>query len=214
MRDGCRKSFPAIVSGINKNSGKQAVGDKPVQTLLKQQMKPYEGASRLELQHEIEQFYYREAALLDSRSYKQWFGLLDEDIRYFMPLRTNRTLREQDAEFSRDDEFAHFDDDIVMMRGRLRKLESDVSWSENPGSRTRHIVANVIIHNLESSSTYEVDSAFLVYRNRSERQVDIFAGERRDVLRRAENDLGFKISKRTILIDQSTIISNNISIFF
>jgi biphenyl 2,3-dioxygenase beta subunit len=59
-----------------------------------------------------------------------------------------------------------------------------------------------------------VSSAFILYRNRLERQVDIFAGERRDVLRRADNGLGFKIAKRTILLDQSTLLSNNLSMFF
>jgi biphenyl 2,3-dioxygenase beta subunit len=53
-----------------------------------------------------------------------------------------------------------------------------------------------------------------VYRNRSERQSDIFSGERRDILRRSEGGLGFKIARRTILIDQSTILSNNLSVFF
>ncbi|MEH6503529.1 MAG: aromatic-ring-hydroxylating dioxygenase subunit beta [Cycloclasticus sp.] len=172
------------------------------------------------LQQEIEQFFYREALLLDNIQYEEWFALLDEDIRYFMPIRRNVMRRSGKArpgditEYSANDEFAHFDEDIDAMRGRLRKLLSDFSWSENPASRTRHMVSNVIIHEGSEANTYNVCSSFIVYRNRLERQVDIFAGERHDVLRRADNELGFKIAKRTILIDQSTIISNNISIFF
>ncbi len=42
-----------------------------------------------ELQLSIEQFYYREARMLDSRQYQQWFALLTEDMRYIMPSRTN-----------------------------------------------------------------------------------------------------------------------------
>ncbi|MBL4744515.1 MAG: aromatic-ring-hydroxylating dioxygenase subunit beta [Cycloclasticus sp.] len=171
------------------------------------------------LQQNIEQFYYREALLLDNAAYDDWFALLDEDIHYFMPIRRNvmkrGRVRDTDvSEYSGADEFAHFDDDINTMRGRLRKLQSDFSWSENPTSRTRHLVTNVIIHPTDIEGTYEVCSAFLVYRNRLETQVDIFAGERHDVLRRADNDLGFKIAKRTLLLDQSTVLSNNISIFF
>ncbi len=169
----------------------------------------------LSLQHEVEQFYYREALLLDRHEFNDWFDLLDEDIRYFMPIRTNRTRREQKKlEYTKDNEFAHFDDDLTMMRGRQRKLMSDVGWSENPASRTRHIVGNVLIEEELSASELSVVSSFIVYRNRLERQVDIFAGERLDVLRRAENELGFKIAKRTIHIDQSTILSNNLSLFF
>jgi 3-phenylpropionate/cinnamic acid dioxygenase small subunit len=172
------------------------------------------------LQQEIEQFFYREALLLDNIQYEEWFALLDEDIRYFMPIRRNVMRRSGKArpgditEYSGNDEFAHFDEDIDAMRGRLRKLLSDFSWSENPASRTRHMVSNVIIHEGSEANTYNVCSSFIVYRNRLERQVDIFAGERHDVLRRADNEPGFKIANRTILMDQSTILSNNISIFF
>ncbi len=166
-----------------------------------------------ELQHEIEQFYYWEAKLLDERRFNEWFALLAQDIHYFMPLRTNRVLREADLEFSNPHEFAHFDDNYQTMKGRLRKILSDVSWSENPGSRTRHIVSNVMIVP-DDTNQFRVSSAFIVYRNRLERQVDIFAGERRDVLRRKDNEAGFEIAKRIIVIDESTILSNNLSIFF
>jgi biphenyl 2,3-dioxygenase beta subunit len=71
-----------------------------------------------------------------------------------------------------------------------------------------------MVRNTEELNTFEVSSAFILYRNRLERQVDNFAGERRDVLRRADNGLGFKIAKRTILLDQSTLLSNNLSMFF
>ncbi|WP_304505948.1 aromatic-ring-hydroxylating dioxygenase subunit beta [Croceicoccus sp. Ery5] len=101
-----------------------------------------------------------------------------------------------------------------MMKGRIRKITSDVSWSENPASRTRHIISNVMIAQGEVLEEYQTSNAFIVYRNRLERQLDIFAGERRDTLRRKESEAGFEIAKRTILIDQSTILSNNLSFFF
>jgi 3-phenylpropionate/cinnamic acid dioxygenase small subunit len=166
------------------------------------------------LQQEIEQFYYREAALLDSRAYEAWLGLMEADLRYFMPLRTTRMMREADREYSGDDDFAHFDDTYATMYGRVRKALSEFGWAENPPSRTRHMVTNVMISPGSERDSYEVSSAFLVYRNRLERQVDIFAGERRDVLRRSDTGMRFKIARRTILIDQGTLMSNNLSIFF
>ena len=53
-----------------------------------------------ELQQEIEQFYYWEAKLLNNRRFEEWFGLLAADIRYFMPIRTTRSMREADQEYS------------------------------------------------------------------------------------------------------------------
>ena len=159
------------------------------------------------LQQEIEQFYYREAALLDSRAYEAW-------LRLFRALRTTRMMREAGLEYSDDGDFAHFDETYATMYGRVRKATSEFGWAENPPSRTRHLITNVMISPGSERDSYEVSSAFLLYRNRLERQVDIFAGERRDVLRRSATDMRFKIARRTILIDQGTLLSNNLSVFF
>ena len=168
----------------------------------------------LHLQHEIEQFYYWEAKLLNDRRFPEWFDLLADDIRYFMPIRTTHIMRDADREYSGIGEYAHFDDNAEMMRGRLRKITSDVSWSENPASRTRHLISNVMIIDGDHAGEYHVSNVFIVYRNRLERQQDLFAGERQDVLRRNDSGAGFEIAERTILIDQSTILSNNLSFFF
>lgn len=170
--------------------------------------------SSLILQQDVEQFYYREAELLDDLKFDSWLDLLHEDIRYFMPIRTNRIQRERKLEYSRDDEYAHFDDTYAMLQGRIRKLKSDVSWSENPASRTRHVIGNVMIRSTGDPNEFDVTSSFILYRNRLERQVDVFAGQRQDQLLRVGGELGFKIVNRTIHIDQSTILSNNLSIFF
>ncbi len=130
----------------------------------------------LDLQNEIEQFYYWEAKLLNDRRFPEWFDLLADDIHYFMPIRTTHIMREANLEYSGEGEYAHFDDNAQMMRGRLRKITSDVSWSENPASRTRHIISNVMIVESDTPGEYMVSNVFLVYRNRLERQLDIFAG--------------------------------------
>jgi biphenyl 2,3-dioxygenase beta subunit len=166
------------------------------------------------LQHEVEQFYYWEAKLLNDRRFEEWFALLANDIHYYMPLRTTRIMRDAAREYTVSGSHAHFDEDAETMRQRLRKIMSDVGWSENPASRTRHAISNVMIADGDTAGEYQVSSVFVVYRNRLERQVDIFAGERRDVLRRAGSDAGFEIAQRTILIDQSTLLSNNLSFFF
>ena len=44
------------------------------------------------LRHEIEQYYFGEAVLLDGREYRTWFALLADDIRYRMPLRFNPSV--------------------------------------------------------------------------------------------------------------------------
>ena len=39
---------------------------------------------------QVEQFLYREARLLDSRQFHQWIDLLSDDLRYPIPMRSNR----------------------------------------------------------------------------------------------------------------------------
>ena len=58
----------------------------------------------------------------------------------------------------------------------------------------------------------EVHSAFLVYRNRLEREENIFAGQRVDILRRTED--GLQVARRVILLDQNVLQAKNISTFF
>jgi 3-phenylpropionate/cinnamic acid dioxygenase small subunit len=59
---------------------------------------------------------------------------------------------------------------------------------------------------------YEVRSNFLVYRNRLEREENVFAGERIDRLRQVDGQL--LIADRTILLDQNILLAKNISTFF
>jgi 3-phenylpropionate/cinnamic acid dioxygenase small subunit len=167
-----------------------------------------------EVQQDIEQFLYYEAALLNERLFDEWFALLADDLRYYAPLRTTRSSREQDEEQSRPDDIAFFDDSKASMSLRIKRLHTSSAWAEEPPSRTRRFLTNMRIAPSAKAGEFEVASAFLLYRNRAERQTDIFAGERLDGLRRCEGPSGFQIFARTVIIDQSTLTANNISVFF
>src|SRR5262249_52324659 len=52
-------------------------------------------------QHEVEQFLYDEAALLDAHRYEDWLALFAEDATYFVPIRRTRMRRELNHEFTR-----------------------------------------------------------------------------------------------------------------
>ena len=165
-----------------------------------------------ELQHEIEQFLYAEARLLDERRFREWYALLADDLRYVMPLRYNRLARERDREFSGPDESAWFDETKASIDMRIKRLETGLAWAEEPPSRVRHLVTNVSIEVRDEELV--VRSYFHVYRSRLERQVDQFTGERTDRLRRAKNPLGWELVSRRIALDQATLLSNNLSVFF
>src|SRR3546814_20162152 len=113
-----------------------------------------------------------------------------------MPIRTTRIMRDARLEYSGTGENAHFDDDAAMMKGRPRKVTSDVGWSENPASRTRHPVRHVMYADGPVEGEYELSNAFIVDPNRRERNLDLFASELPYTLRLAKNHTGYSTVNR------------------
>jgi biphenyl 2,3-dioxygenase subunit beta len=165
-----------------------------------------------ELRREIEEFLYFEAELLDDRKLREWFELLADDIRYWMPIRHNLLERPEDIrdELSKPGEGFYFDDDRKSLKIRVERAYARNAWAEMPPSRTRHLITNIRIKK-DDGREIEVHSNFLVYRTRMENDQDMFVGERQDVLRRIDG--GFKIAKRTIILDQAVLTAKNISVF-
>ncbi|MEV0029586.1 3-phenylpropionate/cinnamic acid dioxygenase subunit beta [Nocardia sp. NPDC050793] len=171
------------------------------------------------LQHRVEQFLYHEAQLLDRWQWSSWLELFAEDVLYWMPVRKNRLRRQRDQdEVPQGIEMAHFYDDFESLRMRVNQMHSGTHWAEDPPSRCRHLVTNVIItpradgEAAPGVTEFDVSCNFVLYRNRLESETDIWAGERRDVLR--ADGTSFKIAKRTILLDQNVVQSKNLSVLF
>ncbi|MBR8640492.1 3-phenylpropionate/cinnamic acid dioxygenase subunit beta [Streptomyces tuirus] len=168
----------------------------------------------LEVHFEVSQFLTREARILDERQFEEWLTLLAEDIRYVAPVRLARMPREESKEFEPDGAGAHFDDSKEDLAERVRKLATGRAWSEVPASRTRHLVTNVEVEEAEAPGTYAVRSNFLLYRTRGTTYEDTFVGTRHDVIRRRSADFGdLEIAARRILLDQTVVLGNNLSVF-
>lgn len=168
---------------------------------------------RLLLQREVEEFLSMEAELLDERRYNEWIELIAEDIHYHMPQRRNVKFGEQHREnTSADDEISWFDEGKRILAGRVRQINTGIHWAEEPLSRLRHIIANVQVLEVDGDEV-KVRSRFIVYRNRVQDEVDLFAGKREDTLRR-DSETGWKIAKRLIILDQNVLLAKNITFFF
>ena len=162
-------------------------------------------------QFEVEQFYYRESALLDAHDYAAWLDLFSEDTHYFMPIRRTVSRKDADREFTKPGQVAYFDDTKPLLRMRVDKLLTGRSWSEDPPSRTRRLVTNVRVLN-DDGTELEVASNFCLYRTRLKSEEDTWIGSRSDVLRREESS--FRIARREIRLEQTPILSRNLSNFF
>ena len=172
-----------------------------------------------DIHFEVEQFYYEEAELLDDGRFADWLELLADDVDYWMPTRTNRLRRQQALSIAARGEAAFYDETKESLAWRIRRFDSGMAWAEDPPSRTRHLVTNIVAHHVDpdvqvgfTPDDLEVRSAFLVYRNRLEREENIFAGRRVDILRRT--DEGLQVARRVILLDQNVLQAKNISTFF
>jgi 3-phenylpropionate/cinnamic acid dioxygenase small subunit len=165
-----------------------------------------------ELRREIEDFLYREAELLDERKLREWFELLTDDVRYWMPVRHNPLERPRalSEELSDPGESYYFNDDKQSLKIRVERVYAKNAWAEMPPSRTRHLISNVRVKN-DDGNEIEVHSNFLVYRTRMDTDQDLFVGMREDILRRVNG--GFRIARRTIILDQAVLTAKNISIF-
>jgi len=165
-----------------------------------------------DLRREIEDFLYHEAELLDERKLREWLDLLTDDVRYWMPIRHNPLERPEELtdELSQPGDGYYFNDDKKSLRVRVERVYAKNAWAEMPPSRTRHFVSNIRVKS-DDGAELEVHSNFLVYRSRMETDQDMFIGMRKDVLRRVDG--GFKIAKRTIVLDQAVLSAKNISVF-
>ena len=175
-----------------------------------------------EFQLAVEQFYYREARLLDGRRYQSWLQLIDPSIRYVMPARTNPLVdnaeRGNESMIGIDRELDGPDSEGTPIRNetypylmlRVERSFKANAWAENPPARTRRIVGNVEIMDVQEDRI-SVISAFHLYYSRPGSADFMYAGQRRDVLLRGDD--GFRILDRMIIMDLSDIDLPTLGLF-
>ena len=160
-----------------------------------------------DLQHEVEQFLYREVRMLAEGRFEEWLDLFTEDSRYLMPIRETTATRE-DSE--RGEEFLpHIDDDKDFMRARVQRLRHRLAHAEQPPSRLRYFISNIEVE--DTDGDLDVRCNLMVYQSRLERTEKIFVGRREDRLR-PENG-SYRIANRVVVLDQS-LLPRSITIFF
>ena len=95
---------------------------------------------------------------------------------------------------------------------RVNRLYTKSAWVENPATRQRHFISNIMIEGTSNPNEYKVRSYFLFKRSRgSQHDIEQLFGERNDIIRKIENR--WKIAKRPIKPDQAVITTMNMSMF-
>jgi 3-phenylpropionate/cinnamic acid dioxygenase small subunit len=174
--------------------------------------KPAQALADIQQWFSVQSFLVFEARLLDDYQLEPWLDLLTDDIRYWMPLVTNRIGRDVGQEISRFGEVAHFDEDKTSLRNRVKRLATGMAWAETPRSRTRHLISNIEILQSLPEGELQVRSSFLIYRSHLEHDSEVFSGWRDDQLR--PHGDSWRIARRSIVIDQAVVTQKNLGLFF
>ena len=178
---------------------------------------PSREVAQVLLKHEIEEFLYREADLLDERRFAEWLELLTDDVEYWVPMRRNVKFDETEREFTRaGHEVNWLDEGKETLARRVAQILSGMHWAEEPLSRVCHVVSNVQIleatPSIVAPSTVSVKCRFLIYRNRVDTETDTLVGKREDVLRKVDGL--WKIARRKVVLDQAVLLAKNLTVFF
>ena len=166
----------------------------------------------IELHHEIEQFLYREARMLDSEQQREWLEIMvDPQIHYQMVIREERFRKDRGAAAVK--EVMPYDDDYRSLDLRVRQFETGLQTALDPAPRMRRLVTNVEAYHHENDGEYLVLSNGITSRCRRLYEHDQAVFGREDVLRRDENG-ELRLLSRRIDFDQRVVQSKNLLFFF
>jgi len=137
------------------------------------------------LQHEVEQFLYRQAEHLDAKQWQQWIGLFADDGIYWMP---------PDASYKTwDGQPAIFAEDKNLMNVRMGRVLHPDAWSQRPLWATNHVVSNVVLRKI-SAAEIQASSRFHMMELRRD-DVRHFAGSYLHTLKRTKEGLRIKLQR-------------------
>jgi 3-phenylpropionate/cinnamic acid dioxygenase small subunit len=150
------------------------------------------------MSNEISELLYEEAAAIDERRFEDWLALYTEDAIYWVP------QGEEDDHVHRVS-IAY--DDHRRLHERVLRLTSGFAYSQDPPSRTCHVVGNVRV-------TGEADGAIQVASNQIVTEVrrnvqNIYSGRFEHELVLAEG--GYRIRRKTIRLMNSDVPLGNVT---
>jgi 3-phenylpropionate/cinnamic acid dioxygenase small subunit len=138
-----------------------------------------------DVQHEAEQFLYRQSELLDSKKWQAWIDLFADDGIYWMP---------PDASYKTwDGQPAIFAEDKNLMTVRMNRVLHPDAWSQRPLWGTNHVVSNVVIEK-ETKDAVVVRSRFHMMELRRD-DLRHFAGSYRHELKKTKDGYRIKLQR-------------------
>lgn len=149
--------------------------------------------------HEVAQFLFQEAELMDNHRFDEWLALWAEDSRYWVPCNREEVDPEKSISLIYENR-SQLDDRVFRLKGRHAHAQS-------PRSRLMRVVSNIVIESVTAESIV-VRSSFVLGEVRSNRQATLF-GRNRHVLTRGADHLS--IAEKHVFLLNNDITMNNVT---
>jgi 3-phenylpropionate/cinnamic acid dioxygenase small subunit len=147
--------------------------------------------------HQIENFLYREARLMDENAYDEWLALWDADALYWVP------ANDDDIDPQRHVSIVY--EDKTRLEDRIERLKSGAAYAQDPKSRMRRVIANIEIEDGDNGLVTVYSNFNLTELRRSQQRT--FAGH--TIHRLRPNGTSFTIAyKKVLLVNNDEVISN------
>ena len=137
-----------------------------------------------DLHHEVEQFLYKQADLLDRKDWQGWIDLFTPDGIYWMP--------PDESYKTWDGQPAIFAEDKNLMTVRMNRVLHPDAWSQRPLWGTNHVVGNVVVD--EKKGEIVAKSRFHMMELRRD-DVRHFAGAYTHHLKKTKSGLQIKLQR-------------------
>lgn len=143
----------------------------------------------LELWHQVQQFLFHEARLLDERRFDEWLALYAPDAEYWVPYAWEQA--------SPKDHVSLFYETVTLLRMRVDRLGRELSPLDMPKARVNHFLSNLTVEPTASDLTARAYLLYAEYRREEQRW---FAG-RGSWRLRAEGESFRIVAKRVDLLN-------------
>ena len=136
--------------------------------------------------HEVEQFLYRQADMLDAKRWQDYINLFTDDGIYWVPA--------DPAHTTWDGVPAIFAEDKNLMTVRMKRVLHPDAWSQRPLWATNHVIGNVMIEKASPNGELVVRSRFHMLELRRD-DVRHFAGSYLHHLKRTAGGYRIKLQR-------------------
>ena len=159
-----------------------------------------------ETYHRVCESLFTEARLLDDGKFEDWLAMLSEEIEYTAQIQSDLAHDASPPQHS----ISYLAENFGTLSLRVAKIRTGLQQTELPASRTVRLVNNVVV--ISGVDDLEVQSAFMLYRNHRQRDVEILAGHRDDVW--VEVDGQLKLKRRVIRFASNVLPTKSLSLFY